>query len=96
MNGSSSPGPDGFTVNLLRAFWPNLKQLTKNALNSSFGKGLKKHYALQKGDKDPMEASNYHPISLLSIFYKLASCVITRLDKTGIGTNNWQGTEGLY
>ena len=25
-----------------------------------------------------MEASNYRPISLLSIFYKLASCVINR------------------
>merc|ERR1712055_101296 len=35
MNGSSSPGPDGFTVNWLRAFWPDLKDLTRNALNSS-------------------------------------------------------------
>ena len=25
MNGSSSPGPDGFTVNWLRVFWPDLK-----------------------------------------------------------------------
>ena len=84
MNGSSSPGPDGFTVNWLRAFWPDLKDLTRNALNSSFGKGLTKTLRtaiikiLRKGDKDPMEASNYRPISLLSIFYKLASCVITR------------------
>ena len=42
MNGSSSPGPDGFTVNWLRAFWADLKHLTHNALNSSFGKGLTK------------------------------------------------------
>merc|ERR1712002_574129 len=33
---------------------------------------------LRKGDKDPMEASNYRPISLLCIFYKRASFVITR------------------
>merc|ERR1712208_271018 len=84
MNGSSSPGPDGFTVNWLRVFWPDLKDLTRNALNSSFGKGLTKTLRtaiikiLRKGDKDPMEASSYRPISLLSIFYKLASCVITR------------------
>merc|ERR1712239_18310 len=31
MNGSSSPGPDGFTVNWLRVFWPDLKDLTRNA-----------------------------------------------------------------
>ena len=50
MNGSSSPGPDGFTVNWLRAFWPDLKHLTQNALNSSFGKGLTKtlHTAIVK------------------------------------------------
>merc|ERR1712055_693834 len=28
MNGSSSPGPDGFIVNWLRVFWPDLKDLT--------------------------------------------------------------------
>ena len=64
MNGSSSPGPDGFTVNWLRVFWPNLKQQTQITLNSSFGKGLTKTVCtaiikiLRKGDKDPLEASS--------------------------------------
>ena len=42
MNGSSSPGPDGFTVNWLRHFWLEMKDLTREALNSSTN-GLKKH-----------------------------------------------------
>jgi hypothetical protein len=33
MNGNSSPGMNGFTVNYLRAFWPSLKYLTLDALN---------------------------------------------------------------
>ena len=40
MNGASSPGLDGFTVNHLRVFWDDLKTLTTNALNSSFGTTL--------------------------------------------------------
>ena len=37
MNGSSSPGVDGFTVNHLRVFWPDMKDLTRDALNASIG-----------------------------------------------------------
>ena len=40
MNGASSPGLDGFTVNHLRVFWDDLKTLTTNALDSSFGTTL--------------------------------------------------------
>ena len=35
MKGTSSPGPDGFTVNWLRQFWPDMKDLNPEALNSS-------------------------------------------------------------
>ena len=34
MNGSFSPGMDVFTVNYLRAFWPSMKFITKEALNA--------------------------------------------------------------
>ena len=40
MNGSSSPGVDGFTVNYLRVFWPDMKDLTRDALNASIGNRL--------------------------------------------------------
>ena len=70
MNGSSSPGIDGFTVNYLRSFWEDLKVLTTNALNASFGNSLSTTLRkaviklLRKGTKDPTIAGNYHPISL--------------------------------
>ena len=90
MKGASSPGIDGFTVNYLRVFWPDLRLLTTNALNASFGStlttSLRKAIVklLRKGTKDPTLAGNYRPISLLSIFYKLASCAITQRIKPAV------------
>ena len=90
MKGASSPGLDGFTVNHLRVFWDELKALTTNALNASFGNTLtltlKKAVIklLRKGTKDPTLTGNYRPISLLSIFYKLASCAITQRIKPAV------------
>ena len=84
MNGSSSPGVDGFTVNYLRVFWPDMKDLTRDALNASIGNRLTRilNSAViklqRKGGKNPLLAESYRPISLLSIFYKLASCCITK------------------
>ena len=91
MNGSSAPGLDGFTVNWLRTFWPELATITRNALNSCFTNngltGLLKTAIvrlLRKGQKDPTLAGNYRPISLLSIHYKLASCCITQRIKPAV------------
>ena len=77
MKGDTSPGCDGFTVNHLRVFWDDLKHLTTDALNCSFGNTLTSSLQkaivklLRKGTKDPTLPGNYRPISLLSIFYKL-------------------------
>ena len=38
--GDSSPGCNGSTVNYLRILWHDLKTITKDALNASFGKTL--------------------------------------------------------
>ena len=83
MKGSSSPGAGGFTVNWLCHFWPEMKDLTREALNLS-STGLTKTLRLaiikilRKCSKEPTEATSYRPISLMSIFYKLASCILTR------------------
>ena len=39
MHGNSAPGLDGFTINWLRTFWPELATITRNALNDCFHKG---------------------------------------------------------
>ena len=90
MKGSSSPGVDGFTVNNLRAIWSDMEHLTRDALNDSFGNELTNSLSLAiikllwKGKKDPTIPGNYRPISLLYIFYKLASCCITQRIKPAV------------
>merc|ERR1711891_118800 len=73
MKGASAPG------------WPYLRKLVTNALNEMYGEDILSSICreaiirlLRKGDKKPLLPGNYRPISLLSIFYKLASATITR------------------
>ena len=90
MKGASSPGIDGFTVNHIRTFWNDLGHITTDAINSSFGNELTTSLRkaiiklLRKGNKDPTLTGNYRPISLLSIFYKIASCAITQRIKPAV------------
>ena len=85
MKGGSAPGIDGFTVAWLRQFWNELGTLTTMAINECYKNNelsptLKTAIVklLRKGQKDPTLSTNYRPISLLSIHYKLASCAITQ------------------
>ena len=85
MKPNSAPGLDGFSVAWVRKFWPQLADLTTMAINNCYDKGeltslLKSAIMklLPKGNKSPLDPNNYRPISLLSVFYKMASGVITR------------------
>lgn len=85
MKPNSAPGIDGFTVAWIRTFWSNLEDLCYKTVNECYDKNklsctlrVAIMKLLRKGDKDPLEAGNYRPISLLSAFYKIASGVITR------------------
>ena len=81
---------DGFTVNHLRVFWYDLKGVIKDGLNCMFRDKLTSTLRtavvklLRKGLKDPTLTGNYRPNSLLSIFYKLASCAITQRIKPAV------------
>ena len=89
MKAHSAPGIDGFTVDWVRAHWDDLSDLCFMAVNACYNKGelttmLKTAIMklLRKGDKNKLEATNYRPISLLSVFYKIVLGDITwRLDK---------------
>ena len=74
MKNNSAPGIDGFTVAWLKAFWHDLGDLCTHAINDCFDRNQLSPTLsqaimkiLQKGDKDPLEAGNYRPISLLSV-----------------------------
>ena len=91
MKPTSAPGIDGFTVSWVRTFWPDLEDVCHSAINHCYEKGqlttmLKTAIMklLRKGEKCKMEATNYRPISLLSVFYKIASGAITRRLETVI------------
>ena len=91
MKPTSAPGIDGFTAALVRTFWSDLEDVCHSAINQCYEKGqlttmLKTAIMklLRKGEKCKMEATNYRPISLLSVFYKIASGAITRRLETVI------------
>lgn len=91
MKNNSAPGIDGFTVAWVKTFWHELGDLCTHAINDCYDRNQLSPTLsqatmkiLQKGEKDPLEAGNYWPISLQSVFYKLASCVMTRRLQTVI------------
>ena len=83
-----SPGPDGMPPLFFQHFWPTIgNTVTKTVLDFlNFGYAPPKfndiHVVLIPENKDPKRISDYRPISLCNLIFKLASKVIAnRLKK---------------
>ena len=83
MKNGKSPGPDGFTVEFFKCFWPELSHFLLRSINTAFKTGsmLKNRKIghitlLPKGTKPRHFIRNWRPISLLNVSYKLASAAI--------------------
>lgn len=82
------PGPDGFPAEFYKTFSDKLSPLLLNMFNESYKSGILPQTLRQatislilKKHKDPLQCSNYHPISLLCTDVKLlAKALARRLD----------------
>ena len=80
MKNSKSPGSDGISTEFFKIFWQDLKTYYINSINYSFEQysltDLQKQgliTLLPKPDKDLTHLSNWRPISLLNVDYKIAT-----------------------
>ncbi|XP_074292769.1 uncharacterized protein LOC141619650 [Silene latifolia] len=86
MDGSKSPGPDGITPKFFRLFSPQIGQLVTLALLQFLNSGVmlkewnNTHIILIPKVEKPELISQYRPISLCNVIYRLASkCRSNRL-----------------
>ena len=82
--GNTSPGPDGFSYNILRHFPRETLAVLLNVFNiwttQAFPDSLRLAAVvpIPKSGKDHSDASNYRPISITSCLYKLMEKMINR------------------
>ena len=83
MKNNKSPGSDGLTTEFYKIFWSTLKPFYISSINFSYNNGsltaLQKQgiiTLLPKKDKDLISLTNWRPISLLNIDYKIATKAI--------------------
>ena len=87
MSLEKSPGEDGLTVEFYRLFWNDIKQLVYNSVQFSFNSGrmsLSQCWGivklLPKPGRNAQIVSNWRPITLLNVDYKLVTkCLSLRL-----------------
>ena len=77
---NKSPGPDGFTNEFYKKFWPILRILLLSLMNSFFKKkSISQNHlmgaitCIPKGDKIRNKLKNWRPITLLNSIYKFYS-----------------------
>lgn len=83
MKNNKSPGSDGLSVEFYKTFWDNIKHYYLKSINESFRTGhlsdLQKQGIISlipKPGKDSELISNWRPISLLNVDYKIATKAI--------------------
>ena len=89
MGTGKSPGEDGFTVEFYRCFFDILGNDLLNSLNAAYQNGemsISQRRGvitlIPKENSDPRELSNWRPITLLNVDYKIASkAIATRVEK---------------
>ena len=80
---NKSPGPDGFTAEFYKTFWDDLKPSFLECVLFSYEKGQLPNtqkegiiIMLPKPQKDLLLPSNYRPITLLNVDYKITASAI--------------------
>ena len=89
MGTGKSPGEDGFTVEFYRCFFDILGNDLLNSLNAAYENGemsISQRRGvitlIPKENSDPRELSNWRPITLLNVDYKIASkAIASRIEK---------------
>ncbi len=80
MKNNKSPGSDGLTVEFYKIFWNDIKRYYVNSINYAFENGTLSELQNQgvltlipKKDSDLSILTNWRPISLLNVDYKIAT-----------------------
>ena len=87
MKNNKSPGSDGFTVEMFKFFYDDLKVFIQRAINEGYRIGKLSTTqrqgiitCLPKGDKPREFLKNWQPITLLDDTYKIAfGCIAEKL-----------------
>ena len=92
MQNNKTPGSDGFPAEFFKVFWIKMKYHVLNSINESYERGQLSSTmrqciisSLPKGDKPRQFLSNWRPVSLLNVTYKLASSSIANRLKDVLG-----------
>jgi hypothetical protein len=83
MKNNTAPGPDGFTVEFFKAFWPQMRVLIKELWNNLY-EGQLELWRLNYGViilipkvKPAINVKQFRPICLLNVIYKVITKALT-------------------